>query len=409
MEKIRSGFASLTVDLPLAYWFLWLGTLINRLGSFVIPFLTLYLTSQRGISVSQAALTVSCYGAGAFVARLVGGELADRLGRRPVLLVSLLITPAVTILLGWVRTLPVIALCTLILGFFNDLYRPAQSAMVADLVPASARIRAYGYQYWAVNLGFSLAPILAGFMARYDYGLLFVGDALTTLLFGLIVLAFIPETRPAEASHAAHTTLLERFHQIRRELLLLAFSGLRLFVGLIYIQCYVTLPLDMQAHGLTSTDYGLAIAVNGILIVALSIPLSHVASSWPRFRAMAVAVLLLGAGFGLNRFGQPWLPFYFLTVAVWTLGEIITSAIAPAIIADLSPLDLRGAYMGIYGSAWALANFFGPLAGGWVYEHNGPHVLWLGCFSLSCVLAISYLWIGRRSRRRMERLTPLRT
>ncbi len=409
MEKIRTGIASLAVDLPPTYWLLWLGTLINRLGSFVIPFLTLYLTSQRGISVNQAALTVSFFGAGSFAARLVGGELADRLGRRPVLLISLLVTPVVTVLLGWVRTLAVIAVCTLFLGFFNDLYRPAQSAMLADLVPASARVRAFGYQYWAVNLGFSLAPILAGLMARYNYILLFVGDAFTTLLFGLIVLFFIPETQPSEAGQAAHISLLARVHQVRRDLLLMAFSGLRFFLGLIYMQCYVTLPLDMQAHGLTSSDYGLAIAVNGILIVAISLPLSHAASNWPRFRAMAISALFIGIGFGLNGFGRAWLPFYFLTVAVWTLGEIITSAVAPAIIADLSPVDLRGAYMGIYGSAWGLAYFIGPLAGGWVFEHNGPLTLWLGCFLLSILLASIYGWIGARARRRVDRLAPYRT
>lgn len=135
MQTIRSRFSALTADLPAAYWFLWLGILINRLGSFVIPFLTLYLTSQRGISVSQAALTVSLFGAGSFAAQLTGGELADRLGRRPVLLTSLFIAPVAMIALGFARTLPLIGFFTLILGFFTDLYRPAMSAAVADAVP----------------------------------------------------------------------------------------------------------------------------------------------------------------------------------------------------------------------------------------------------------------------------------
>ena len=342
MGTIRSRFAALTVDLPPTYWFLWFGILINRLGSFVIPFLTLYLTSQRGISVSQAALTVSLFGAGSFVAQLAGGELADRLGRRPVLLMSLFISPVAMIALGFARALPLIAFCTLILGFFTDLFRPALSAAIADLVPPSARTRAFGYQYWAINLGFSLAPILAGLMANYNYLLLFIGDALTTFVFGLIVLARIPETRPAEASHAAHATFKERIQQVRREPLLLAFSGLALFIGIIYMQGYVTLPLDMKAHALTSADFGMAIAANGILIVALSIQVSNAASNWPRFRAMAVAALFLGTGFGLNMFARNLLSFYVLTVIVWTLGEIIASAVAPALIADLAPVELRG-------------------------------------------------------------------
>ncbi len=402
METIRLRFATLTADLPSTYWYLWLGILINRLGSFVIPFLTLYLTSQRGISPSQAALTVSMYGAGSFVSQLTGGELADRFGRRPVLLMSLFISPITMILLGFAHAILAIASLTLVLGFFTDLYRPSLSAAVADLVPSSARTRAFGYQNWAVNLGFSLAPILAGFMAQYNYLFLFVGDALTTFIFGLIVLARVPETRPAEAGHVARTSLNERIRQVKREPLLLSFSAAALLIGVIYMQGYVTLPLDMQAHGLTSSDFGMAIALNGVLIVLFSIQVSNAASNWPRFRAMAVAALFLGTGFGLNMFGRNLLPFYFLTVAVWTMGEITVSAVAPALIADLSPVELRGLYQGIFGSAWGLSFFIGPMLGGWVYERLGPIGLWLGCFVLGCVLALGYLWIGNLARHRVS-------
>ncbi len=408
METIRLRLATLTADLPPTYWFLWLGILINRLGSFVIPFLTLYLTSQRGVSVSQAALTVSLFGAGSFAAQLAGGELADRLGRRPVLLMSLFITPAAMLGLGFARAIPLIAFFTLVLGFFTDLFRPALGAIVADLVPPSARTRAFGYQNWAVNLGFSLAPILAGFMAHHNYLLLFIGDALTTLIFGLIVLVRIPETQSAEASHAAHTSLIERIHQVRREPILLAFSALALFIGVIYMQGYVTLPLDMQAHGLTPADFGVALAVNGILIVVFSIQVSVAASNWPRFRAMAAAAILLGTGFGLNMFARNLLPYYFLTVAVWTFGEITASAVAPALIADLSPPELRGLYQGIFGSAWGLSFFIGPVLGGWVYEQLGATALWLGCFVLGCILALCFLSMGTFARQRTGKAQPLR-
>ncbi|HET7009889.1 MAG TPA: MFS transporter [Anaerolineales bacterium] len=395
MQRIRSRLAEVTADLPPTYWYLWAGILVNRLGSFVIPFLALYLTSQRGLSVGQASLIVSLFGAGSFSAQLVGGELADRLGRRPVLAMSLFVAPAVMIALGLSSSLPLIAAFTLVLGFFTDLFRPAMAAAVADLVPSSARTRAFGYLNWAVNLGFSLATVLAGFLARIDYFLLFVGDALTTLIFGMIVLARVPETRPVEASRAAQTPLSQRVHQVRREPLLLAFSTLALFLGVIYMQGYVTLPLDMQAHGLTPADFGLAIAVNGIMIVAFSIQVSHAAATWRRFRAMAAAALLLGAGFGLNAFAGSALMFYFLTVAVWTLGEITVSAVAPALIADLSPVELRGLYQGIFGSAWGLSFFVGPMLGGWVYQHMGSTSLWLGSFLLGCVLAFVFLWMER--------------
>src|SRR5512146_2337123 len=110
--KRAAPLASLVEGLPPAYWLLWVGTLINRLGTFVIPFLTLYLTVQRAIPVSQAALMVSLFGAGSFISQLSGGELTDRLGRRPVMLMSFFITPIFMIALGFARDILLISIST---------------------------------------------------------------------------------------------------------------------------------------------------------------------------------------------------------------------------------------------------------------------------------------------------------
>ncbi len=400
MQTIRSRFAALTTDIPPMYWFLWLGTLINRFGSFVIPFLSLYLTSQRQITISLAGLIVSLFGVGAFAAQLVGGELADRLGRRPVMLMSLFVTPVFMALLGFVNSVTMIAGSTLVLGFFSELYRPATGAIVADIVPSSARTRAYGYLYWAVNLGFAFAPILAGFMANINYLWLFIGDALTTFIYGLLIFFRVPETRPEAARKTVHASLRQRIRQVRQEPILLAFTGLTLLIGIVYMQGYVTLPLDMRSHGLTPADYGMATSANAILVVLLSIQVSNLAGKWPRFRAMAVSALLLGIGFGYTGLAFNLITFV-LSVAIWTLGEIAFNAVAPALIADLSPVELRGLYQGIFGSAWGLAFFIGPVLGSWVFEHFGASVLWSASFVIGCVVAVSYLAMSRAAQKRL--------
>lgn len=398
----KKRLASLTQGLPPTYWLLWSGTLINRLGGFVIPFLSLYLTAQRGISISQAALMVSLFGAGSFLSQLVGGELTDRLGRRPVMLMSFLITPIFMLALGFARDVAFIAVFTFLVGFFTDLYRPAVGAAIADLVPAESRTRAYGYNYWAINLGAAVAPLLAGLVAGYNYLILFAADALTTLIFGLIVLFGIRETRPAEAHHAAHVSFTERMSQLKREPILLIFSLLALFFGMIYMQSYVTLPLDMGSHGLGPEQFGLTIAANGFLIILVTIPISNLAVKWHRFRTIAIAAVLAGAGFGFTALAET-LPLFIVSVIIWTLGEIAATSVAPAIIADLSPVELRGLYQGIFGSAWGLAYFLGPLAGGWVYEHMGSDALWTGCLLLGIVLGFCYLALGAPAKRRMEK------
>ncbi len=219
-------------------------------------------------------------------------------------------------------------------------------------------------------------------MARFDYLLLFVGDAITTFVYGLIVYFGVRETRPQEAQTAARTSLHQRLTQVRSNPLLLLFAGLALVAGLIYMQAHVTLPVDMAAHGIGPEQYGLALAVNGVLIVLVSLPVSNLAVRWRRFPAMAASALFLAFGFGLTGLADTLLLFG-LAVAVWTVGEIIGAAISPAIVADLSPIDLRGLFQGVYGAAWGLSAFIGPLLGGWVYQNSWPagavvRVLWIG-------------------------------
>lgn len=391
-------------NLPRAYWLLFFGTLINRIGGFVVPFLTLYLTNQRDMSISQAGLVVSLFGAGSFLAQLIGGELTDRFGRKPVLSASFLITPIFIILLGFVQNIWLIAACTFLVGIFTDLHRPAVSAAIADIVPAEDRPRAYGYIYWAINLGAALAPLLAGLLAAYSYLYLFLGDGLTTLLFGLIILFGFRETRPAAtAHHAAHTSSTERIQQLGRAPILLWFSFITLFFGVIYMQGNVTLPLDMQSHGLGPEKYGLAIAVNGILIVLLTIPISNMAVKWPRFETISIAVIFSAIGFGFTAFANTFVLFA-ISVVIWTIGEIMTTSVAPSIIADLAPTELRGLYQGIFGSAWGLSFFIGPILGSWVYQTFGADTLWSGCFLLGLVLSASYFALGKfaRTQKKLE-------
>ena len=392
---------SLFEGLPPVYWLIWLGTLVNRLGGFVIPFLTLYLTAQRDIPVSRAALIVSLFGAGSFVAQLTGGELTDRLGRRPVMLMSFFITPVFMVTLGLAQSILLIAAATLIVGFFTDLYRPAVSAAIADLVPSESRTRAYGYNYWAINLGSAVAPLLAGLLAERNYLILFIGDAITTALCGLIVFFGIRETRPLEAHHVLHTPLSQRISQLGRAPVLLIFSLITLFFGMIYTQGNVTLPLDMQSDGLGPQQYGAAIAANGLLIILITIPISNMAARWNRFATVAVSAILLGSGFGFTALANS-LPWFVLSVIIWTLGEIGSTSVAPAIIADLSPIELRGLDQGVFGSAWGLAYFLGPLAGGWIYDRWGSDTLWTGCLILGVILGLCYFALRVPAQKQMN-------
>jgi MFS family permease len=317
------------------------------------------------------------------------------------MLLSFFAAPLAMLAVGLARDPLLLIPATLALGFFTDLYRPAVNAAIVDLVPEDRRTRAFGYIYWAINLGAALAPIAAGFLANFDYFLLFALDALTTAVFGVVVLLRVPESQARHVAAEAKVATRARLGLALRDSMLVVFTLLSILVGIIYSQAHVTLPIDMAAAGLPPSDYGLAIAVNGALIVLVTIPISRAAERWPRFPTIAISALLLGTGFGLTGLAGT-LPFFAFSVAVWTMGEVIGAAVAPVIVAGMSPPALRGLYQGIWGSSWGLAFFLGPALGGLVYENLGAGALWTSLFALGVFLFCAYLALSTVARRRVS-------
>ena len=384
--------------LPRSYWLLWTGALINRLGGFVAPFLALYLTGDRGLSVARAGLVVSLFGAGTFFSGPVGGQLADKLGRRHTLVLALVLGALAMLHLGAARSVAHIAVAAFLLGLLGELYRPAVSATIADLVPAQDRVRAFGLLYWAINLGFAFAGVVGGLISSKGFTVLFLADALTTLAFAAIIYLKIPETqpRPAPGHRPQHWTTPFRDGPF------VAFAGLTFAVALIFQQHIVALPLDMRAHGVDRVAYGAVIALNGVLIVLLQPLAGRLFAPLSRSRVLAAAALLTGLGFGINGIARTP-PAYALSVIVWTLGEIAMAGISPAVVADLSPPDLRGGYQGVFQMAWGGAACVAPLLGGVVLERYGAGVLWSGCVLLGFFCALGYLTITGNRRPNQDR------
>lgn len=398
LHRLSKRVTHLLAGLPRAYWYLWGGTLLNRLGMFVLPFLTIYLTTVRKVPISQATLIASLVGVGSFCASLSGGFLADRIGRRFTMILGLVCASAITIALGLVQLLPAIAILAIFLGFWTDLYRPASSAAVADLIPSTDRIRAFSLLYWAINVGAAIAPVIAGLIAGMSYFILFLADALTTLIFSFFIWRGVPETRPAKEEQTSKARAFSGIGIALKDTLLLSYTLLAFLFACIFFQCYATLPIDMYAHGMNTAEYGIAIAMNGLLIVAISVPASHALVRFPRHVVLAVAAVLMGTGFGLVGFVHT-LPLYALAVIIWTLGELTASPVSSTLIADISPTHLRGLYSGIFGTAWGLAAFVGPALGGLVLQRFGNLTLWSACFILGLITALGHLLLGRKLRK----------
>ncbi|PWR12777.1 MFS transporter [Micromonospora sicca] len=405
MRTVRGWFRDTTGGLPRAFWYLWTGTLINRLGSFVLVFLAIYLTQERGFSASQAGLVLGAWGVGGAVGTTVGGTLADRWGRRPTLLTAHLGAATMMLALGLARPLWAVALGALLLGTFAEAARPAFGAMMIDVVPEKDRLRAFSLNYWAINLGFACAAVLAGMAAQAGYLLLFVVDAATTLITALIIFTRVKETRTASATPVAKGDAAPAgaLRTILTDRVYLGFVALNLFAALVFLQHISMLPIAMGDSGLSPATYGSVIALNGVLIVVGQLFVPRLIKGRSRSHVLALASLVMGVGFGLTAFaGTAW--FYGVTVLIWTLGEMLNSPSNSTLIAELSPAELRGRYQGAFSLSWQIAGAAAPILGGLVREHVGNGALWFGCAAIGAVMAVAHLVSGPARERRAVQL-----
>ena len=392
----RPGFVAARLGgLPRAFWVLWAGPLVNRLGPMVEPFLAFYLTGMRGLSLAQTGLMMAVFGAGSVFSQMLGGYLADRVGRRATLAGGMLASGATMLALGYATEIPVLVAVIFLVGLSMDLYRPASGALIADIVRPADRARAYGLRFWAVNMGFAVATVLGGFLAEHGFIWLFWIDAITCVGFAVLIWRAVDEPPRNRADDEAGRG---GFGTVLRDRVMVGYTLTGLAYCFVYLQAYTTLPLAMGRDHLSSAAYGTAIAINGVVIVIVQPLVVRWLSVHDHSRVLAVGMVLVGGGFGLYAVAST-APVYAAIVVVWTLGEIIVSSVAMAIVADLAPSHLRGRYQGVYGTAWSAAALTAPLVGTTLLG-LGPLVLWPVCAALAIISAVGQLLLAPAIRRR---------
>ncbi len=378
------------------FWVLFGGTFVNRIGSFVQPFLALYLAGPRELGPSTVGTVVACFGLGSFISQPVGGYLADRVGRRATLLASMLGTAAAFLLFASARALLLIAIAAFLAGLVIDAYRPAVAAMVADLVQPEHRPRAFALLYWAINLGVAIAGVAGGYLATRSYWLLFVLDAATCLVFAVLIVRFVPETHTREVRSGDHS-----YGVALRDGLLVGLVASIFLGAVVYLQSLITLPLAVRADGLGPEIFGLIYAVNPVTVIVLQPVVLWLIDRLPAVPLLAGSSVVMGIGFGMTALADT-LPVFGLSVFVWTLGEIGFNAVGPALIADIAPAELRGRYNGLVGVAFGAAAFLAPLLGTRVFYHLGETTLWTSCMALCAVAALVVLMLSSKIRARRE-------
>ncbi len=380
--------------LPELVWALAATHFVGRAGGVVRAFLVLYLTQAQHLSPATAGSVVAAVGLGDIGSQLLGGWLGDRIGRRNTMLAGFIGAAAALTALGSADSLPGIWAAAVGVGLTIELFRPAGSAAVADL-PAPQRIRAFGVLYWAANLGFSVATIAAGFLAKYGYGLLFWINVLASLVAALIVWRRVPETRPAGSVRTRRALL----PVVLRDRLMLAMLALHTGYFTLFLQTFTTLPLLMAAGGLGPAAYGGVLALNGIAVVALQPPAVRWLAGRNGTTVSAASMLLAGLGAGLGAVSDGTAAFAG-SVLIWTLGQIGIAVRFGDTFAGLAPAELRGGYLGLASTTWSVGAVLGPLAGTALLQLAGPVVLGAACAVGGITLFAAQRALGPALRRR---------
>jgi len=376
-------------SLPRPAWIIYGGVFINRFGSFVLPMLTLYLT-KAGFSPFQAGLAVGAYGGGHLVASMLGGHMADRIGRRNTIVVSMFGSAAAMLALSQARTYAPIVVITFLAGCAAEMYRPASLALLADFVPAENRTIAIGVYRFAVNLGFAAGPATAGFLADRSFLLAFLGDAITSVAYGLIAFALLPHGLRSEArdEDAGAVRLVVR----DKPFLLFLFATV--CITLVEFQFISALALHVTGHGYSAAAYGALISMNGVLIVFFELAITNYVQRFQLLRVIATGYLFAGVGFALTGVAHT-LPALAGTVVIWTLGEMVGMPPSSAWVAKIAPERFRGRYMGMHSVAWSIGMLAGPPLGTLVFERN-PAALWSACLLLGVISSTTLFALSRR-------------
>ena len=390
LAALRRAARETVSGLPREFWWLWTSTLVNRLGAFVSTFMALYLTLDRGYSATYAGLVASLYGLGGVASSIGSGVLTDRIGRRPTLLIAQSATAASVALLGFMHSPVAIAAVACLVGAASNASRPAVQAMMADIVRPEDRVRAFSLNYWAINLGFAISSMAAGFIAEVSYRAGFLLEAGMTAVCAVVVFLRLPESRPTVAADDSKGSAdAVGLGTVLRDGRFMSVVGLSFLVALVFQQGSVGLPVAMGEAGFTPADYGTAIAVNGFLIVVLQIPVTRLIEHRDAKRLLVLSSILAGYGFGLTVFAGS-VGVFALTVCVWTLGEMINAPTQTGLVVRLSPVQGRGRYQGMYTLSWAVAALIAPLMSGFVIDRFGAEWLWGMCAVVGTGAAVGY-------------------
>lgn len=395
-----SGYLrSLNPRLPRSVQILQLGGLLNAIGNgLVLPFTFIYLHNERGFSLGLAGLILGVNGAVSLLVGPLSGTLVDRLGGKRVLGLALFF-----LMLGYGGYALVerpwhAFLASALTGIGNGLFWAAQSTLIAGLTPVERRPAAFAMQRVVMNLGIGIGGILGGFLAAASFRLLFVGDALTFVLYAAVLVAFVPQPERVPRREGERAGTYRDVFRHRVFVALLVVNSVYVFAG--YAMLELIAPYAKNEASVGEQWIGPIFAINTLVIVLAQLPIARLAEGrrrMPIFASIGVvwaASWLLVPVAGLWFAGVAAAMMISLAAAVFAIGECLHGAVQAPLVADLADPRLLGRYMAMSAFSWQVGFTIGPPIGGALLSAS-PTGLWIFAASVCLAAAVGALALER--------------
>jgi len=382
---LKNIFASSTKtynEFPRLFWIVVGTRFIDALGGTILfPFFSLYVTQKFGVGMTQAGILLGMNSFFALAGSTLGGALADKFGRRRLILFGLVMSALSSLSLGLATSIRMMYPLIVVVGLLASMANPAHEAMLADILPQTKRQEGYGILRVVFNYAWIFGTAMGGFIAARSFFALFVIDAVVSTVVAVLLLRLLPETKPQVQKEAGHKeeTLWETIKGYRvviRDLAFVGFIVSGMLALVVYIQQYGSLAVFLRdVHGIDSKGYGLILSITGLEVVLFQFWVSRTIRHRPPFLMMMLAAGIFAVGVFMYGIVSGFIMFVIAAIIV-CIGEMIYFPTSQVIAAGFAPTNMRGRYMALAGFAWSIPNTIGPGAAGYILDNLDPHLLW---------------------------------
>jgi len=395
LERTRKTYH----EYPSAFWVYNLIVFIDRLGGFMLyPFFALYLTQRYGIGMSTVGIIFGIFSISGMIGSALGGAIADRMGRKTVIIFSLLLSSFSALGMGFAPTLAIFVVVSVLVGTLANIGGPAHEAVVADLLPPNKRAEGYGIIRVVFNVAVIIAPPIAGLLISRSYLTLFLTDAIISVISAAVVFFALPETKPQAKEHVKPETMKQTFGGYKRvfqDTPFLAFIGVTVMMTLVYMNMNSTLGVYLRdEHGITAAQYGWLLSINAIIVVLFQFAVTRRLEKYKPLLMMAAGSVLYAIGFSMYGF-VPTYALFVVAMIVITIGEMVVSPFQQSIVASFAPEQMRGRYMAVSGLSWSISFTVGPFIAGLILDSTHPNLLWALCGIVGMLAAVGFTLLGR--------------